>query len=112
MAPSGSVKSTSPRTIAGLEDISRAKLQIDRVGMNQAPAARHGHIAIVFQCDVLCPLVDVGRNMGFARNPGRCGSDLAGKTAAVTRIGARQADRKTATVPHWRFNSGATAIRR
>ena len=65
VGPSGCGKSTLLRMIAGLESITRGKLEIEGEVMNAVPPAQRG-IAMVFQSYALYPHMTVRDNMGFA----------------------------------------------
>ncbi len=64
VGPSGCGKSTLLRLIAGLEDASGGKIQIDNQDVTQVEAADRG-IAMVFQSYALYPHMTVEENMGF-----------------------------------------------
>ncbi|MGY6634978.1 MAG: ABC transporter ATP-binding protein [Alkalilacustris sp.] len=65
VGPSGCGKSTLLRMIAGLEDITAGRLEIDGEVMNDIPPAQRG-IAMVFQSYALYPHMTVRDNMAFA----------------------------------------------
>ena len=64
VGPSGCGKSTTLRMIAGLEDISEGKLNIDGIEMNDVPP-KDRDIAMVFQNYALYPHMTVYDNMAF-----------------------------------------------
>jgi len=65
VGPSGCGKSTLLRMIAGLEDISAGRLELNGQPCNDVDPARRG-IAMVFQSYALYPHMTVAENMGFA----------------------------------------------
>jgi multiple sugar transport system ATP-binding protein len=65
VGPSGCGKSTLLRLIAGLEEISGGKLEIDGKVSNDVPSRDRG-IAMVFQSYALYPHLTVAENMGFS----------------------------------------------
>ncbi|WDF82276.1 sn-glycerol-3-phosphate ABC transporter ATP-binding protein UgpC [Lacticaseibacillus pabuli] len=64
VGPSGCGKSTTLRMVAGLEDISEGKLEIDHKVMNDV-APKDRNIAMVFQNYALYPHMSVYDNMAF-----------------------------------------------
>ncbi len=64
VGPSGCGKSTLLRLIAGLEDITEGKLEINGVNMNKVAPADRG-VAMVFQSYALYPHMTVEENMSF-----------------------------------------------
>jgi ABC-type sugar transport system ATPase subunit len=62
--PSGCGKSTLLRLIAGLEDITDGKLEINGINMNNVAPADRG-VAMVFQSYALYPHMTVEENMSF-----------------------------------------------
>ena len=64
VGPSGCGKSTLLRTIAGLEDITSGRLEIDGELVNDVPPSKRG-IAMVFQSYALYPHMTVYDNMAF-----------------------------------------------
>ncbi|HGG04462.1 MAG TPA: ABC transporter ATP-binding protein, partial [Aliiroseovarius sp.] len=64
VGPSGCGKSTLLRMIAGLEEISRGQVLIDREDMTSQPPSKRG-LAMVFQSYALYPHMNVRENMGF-----------------------------------------------
>ena len=64
VGPSGCGKSTLLRMIAGLEEISDGRMEIEGALVNQVPAAKRG-IAMVFQSYALYPHMTVRKNMAF-----------------------------------------------
>lgn len=65
VGPSGCGKSTTLRMIAGLEDISKGKLLIDDMIVNDV-SSKDRDIAMVFQSYALYPHMTIRENMGFA----------------------------------------------
>ena len=65
VGPSGCGKSTLLRLIAGLEDTTSGKIQIDGIDMADAPPAKRG-LAMVFQSYALYPHMSVRNNISFA----------------------------------------------
>lgn len=64
VGPSGCGKSTLLRLIAGLEDITDGKLEINGINMNSVAPADRG-VAMVFQSYALYPHMTVEENMSF-----------------------------------------------
>jgi multiple sugar transport system ATP-binding protein len=64
VGPSGCGKSTLLRLIAGLEDVSGGKIDIDGRDMTAAPPAQRG-LAMVFQSYALYPHMTVRANIAF-----------------------------------------------
>ncbi|MDZ7908599.1 MAG: sn-glycerol-3-phosphate ABC transporter ATP-binding protein UgpC [Gemmobacter sp.] len=64
VGPSGCGKSTLLRMIAGLEEISGGRMEMEGALVNQVPAAKRG-IAMVFQSYALYPHMTVRKNMAF-----------------------------------------------
>jgi ABC-type sugar transport system ATPase subunit len=64
VGPSGCGKSTLLRLIAGLEDITDGKLEINGINMNNVAPADRG-VAMVFQSYALYPHMTVEENMSF-----------------------------------------------
>ncbi|WP_062011516.1 ABC transporter ATP-binding protein [Aureimonas sp. AU4] len=64
VGPSGCGKSTLLRLIAGLEDVSAGKIEIDGRDVTEAPPAKRG-LAMVFQSYALYPHMTVAANIGF-----------------------------------------------
>ena len=65
VGPSGCGKSTLLRLIAGLEDVTSGKIEIDGVDMVDAPPAKRG-LSMVFQSYALYPHMSVRSNIAFA----------------------------------------------
>ena len=83
VGPSGCGKSTLLRLIAGLEECSGGRIEIDGSDVTQVPPARRG-IAMVFQSYALYPHMSVADNMGF-------GLKMAGVAAERIAAGVKQA---------------------
>jgi multiple sugar transport system ATP-binding protein len=64
LGPSGCGKSTTLRMIAGLESITRGKMEIDGREVNEV-AAKDRDIAMVFQSYALYPHMTVAENLSF-----------------------------------------------
>ena len=64
VGPSGCGKSTLLRLIAGLEDISGGRIEIDGADATRIPPAKRG-IAMVFQSYALYPHMSVRKNIAF-----------------------------------------------
>jgi multiple sugar transport system ATP-binding protein len=64
VGPSGCGKSTLLRLIAGLEDLSSGKIEIDGSDVSQVPPAKRG-LAMVFQSYALYPHMSVRKNIAF-----------------------------------------------
>ncbi|HWA50689.1 MAG TPA: ATP-binding cassette domain-containing protein, partial [Dongiaceae bacterium] len=64
VGPSGCGKSTLLRLIAGLEDVTSGKVEIDGLDMTEAPPAKRG-LSMVFQSYALYPHMSVRGNIGF-----------------------------------------------
>src|SRR5262252_2741410 len=64
VGPSGCGKSTLLRLIAGLEDVTSGKVEIDGLDMTEAPPAKRG-LSMVFQSYALYPHMSVRSNIGF-----------------------------------------------
>src|SRR5262245_17613233 len=64
VGPSGCGKSTLLRLIAGLEDVTSGKVEIDGLDMTLAPPAKRG-LSMVFQSYALYPHMSVRGNIGF-----------------------------------------------
>lgn len=65
VGPSGCGKSTLLRMIAGLEDITAGRFELDGVLMNDVSPEKRG-IAMVFQSYALYPHMTVAENIGFS----------------------------------------------
>jgi multiple sugar transport system ATP-binding protein len=65
VGPSGSGKTTALRLLAGLEELSDGKIEIDGQDVSGIDS-RHRDIAMVFQNYALYPNKTVGQNIGFA----------------------------------------------
>ncbi|PRX38150.1 multiple sugar transport system ATP-binding protein [Meinhardsimonia xiamenensis] len=64
VGPSGCGKSTLLRLIAGLEDVSSGRIEIDGEDVTEVPPAKRG-LAMVFQSYALYPHMTVRRNIAF-----------------------------------------------
>jgi multiple sugar transport system ATP-binding protein len=64
VGPSGCGKSTLLRLIAGLEDVSGGKIEIDGTNATELPPAKRG-LAMVFQSYALYPHMTVRKNIAF-----------------------------------------------
>ncbi|NAZ36683.1 ABC transporter ATP-binding protein [Rubellimicrobium sp. CFH 75288] len=64
VGPSGCGKSTLLRLIAGLEDVTEGRIEIDGRDATRIPPARRG-LAMVFQSYALYPHMSVRRNIAF-----------------------------------------------
>ena len=64
VGPSGCGKSTLLRLIAGLEDVSAGKIEIDGTDATYLPPAKRG-LAMVFQSYALYPHMSVRKNIAF-----------------------------------------------
>jgi multiple sugar transport system ATP-binding protein len=64
VGPSGCGKSTLLRLIAGLEDVTSGKIEIDGKDATYAPPAKRG-LAMVFQSYALYPHMTVAKNIAF-----------------------------------------------
>jgi multiple sugar transport system ATP-binding protein len=64
VGPSGCGKSTLLRLIAGLEDLSSGKIEIDGADVSSVPPAKRG-LAMVFQSYALYPHMSVRKNIAF-----------------------------------------------
>ena len=64
VGPSGCGKSTLLRLIAGLEDVSSGRIEIDGVDATTLPPAKRG-LAMVFQSYALYPHMSVRKNIAF-----------------------------------------------
>jgi multiple sugar transport system ATP-binding protein len=77
VGPSGCGKSTLLRLIAGLEDTTGGRIEIDGVDVSDVPPAKRG-LSMVFQSYALYPHMSVRGNIGF-------GLKMAGMPADVIR---------------------------
>jgi multiple sugar transport system ATP-binding protein len=77
VGPSGCGKSTLLRLIAGLEDVTGGRIEIDGVDVSDVPPAKRG-LSMVFQSYALYPHMSVRGNIGF-------GLKMAGAPADVIR---------------------------
>ena len=64
VGPSGCGKSTLLRLIAGLEDVTSGRIEIDGADMTDTPPAKRG-LSMVFQSYALYPHMSVRGNIGF-----------------------------------------------
>src|SRR4051794_16586896 len=65
LGPSGAGKTTTLRTVAGLERPNSGQVLIDGDDLTRASPAEHG-VAFVFQNYALYPFMTVEQNMAFA----------------------------------------------
>ena len=88
VGPSGCGKSTTLRMIAGLEDISEGKIEIDGVVVNDLQPKDRG-VAMVFQNYALYPHLTVYENMAFSLRLQKMSNDEIYKrvTAAAETLG-------------------------
>ena len=77
VGPSGCGKSTLLRLIAGLEDATGGRIEIDTLDVSNVPPARRG-LSMVFQSYALYPHMSVRGNIGF-------GLKMAGESKEVIR---------------------------
>ncbi len=77
VGPSGCGKSTLLRLIAGLEDVTGGRIEIDGVDVSDVPPAKRG-LSMVFQSYALYPHMSVRGNIGF-------GLKMAGAPADIIR---------------------------
>jgi len=77
VGPSGCGKSTLLRLIAGLEDVTGGRIEIDGVDVSDVPPAKRG-LSMVFQSYALYPHMSVRSNIGF-------GLKMAGAPSEVIR---------------------------
>src|SRR5215468_4652804 len=77
VGPSGCGKSTLLRLIAGLEDVTSGRIEIDGVDVSDVPPAKRG-LSMVFQSYALYPHMSVRGNIGF-------GLKMAGENKDVIR---------------------------
>jgi multiple sugar transport system ATP-binding protein len=77
VGPSGCGKSTLLRLIAGLEDVTAGRIDIDGVDMTNVPPAKRG-LSMVFQSYALYPHMSVRNNIAF-------GLKMAGESGEVIR---------------------------
>ncbi|PZO66837.1 MAG: ABC transporter ATP-binding protein [Paracoccus denitrificans] len=86
VGPSGCGKSTMLRMIAGLEDITEGRLEIDGKVVNDLPPAKRG-IAMVFQSYALYPHMNVFENIAFPlRVEGRPEAEVRAKVNAAADV--------------------------
>src|SRR6516162_10050127 len=64
VGPSGCGKSTLLRLIAGLEDATAGRIEIDGIDVSHVPPAKRG-LSMVFQSYALYPHMSVRGNIGF-----------------------------------------------
>ena len=64
VGPSGCGKSTLLRMMAGLEDLTSGKIQIDGIDVTDVAPSKRG-LAMVFQSYALYPHMTVSKNIGF-----------------------------------------------
>src|SRR5690242_19030682 len=77
VGPSGCGKSTLLRLIAGLEDVTAGRIDIDGVDMTNVPPAKRG-LSMVFQSYALYPHMSVRNNIAF-------GLKMAGESPEIIR---------------------------
>ena len=77
VGPSGCGKSTLLRLIAGLEDVTAGRIDIDGVDMTNVPPAKRG-LSMVFQSYALYPHMSVRNNIAF-------GLKMAGESTEIIR---------------------------
>ncbi len=77
VGPSGCGKSTLLRLIAGLEDITSGKIEIDGRDATELPPAKRG-LAMVFQSYALYPHMSVRKNIAFPLKMAGMPKDAAG----------------------------------
>jgi multiple sugar transport system ATP-binding protein len=87
VGPSGCGKSTLLRLIAGLEDATGGRIEIDGVDVSSVPPAKRG-LSMVFQSYALYPHMSVRANIGF-------GLKMAGEAKEVIR---QKVDKAAATL--------------
>jgi multiple sugar transport system ATP-binding protein len=83
VGPSGCGKSTLLRLIAGLEDASAGKIEIDGLDVTEVPPAKRA-LSMVFQSYALYPHMSVRNNIGF-------GLKMAGQPKEVIRQKVKKA---------------------
>jgi multiple sugar transport system ATP-binding protein len=92
VGPSGCGKSTLLRLIAGLEDVTSGRIEIDGRDMTRVPPAKR-KLAMVFQSYALYPHMTVRRNIGFPLK-------MAGVDPAVARRKVEDAARVLNLTPY------------
>lgn len=86
VGPSGCGKSTLLRVIAGLEDATSGKVEIDNEVVNDVPPAKRG-ISMVFQSYALYPHLTVKDNMGLGlKQAGKPKDVIEERIAEATRM--------------------------
>lgn len=74
VGPSGCGKSTLLRLIAGLEETTSGRIEIDGADVTETPPSQRG-VAMVFQSYALYPHMTVAENMGFGLKINRVAKD-------------------------------------
>jgi multiple sugar transport system ATP-binding protein len=86
VGPSGCGKSTLLRLIAGLEDVSGGRIEIDGVNATELPPAKRG-LAMVFQSYALYPHMSVRKNIAFPlKMAGLAQAEIDRKVDAAARV--------------------------
>ena len=75
VGPSGCGKSTLLRLIAGLEDTTSGKIEIDGSDMTDTPPGKRG-LAMVFQSYALYPHMSVRKNIAFPLKMAKTAPDI------------------------------------
>ena len=86
VGPSGCGKSTLLRLIAGLEDTTSGRIEIDGEDVTETPPSQRG-VAMVFQSYALYPHMTVAENMGFGLKINRAPkAEIARKVGEAARV--------------------------
>ncbi|MCM5558794.1 ABC transporter ATP-binding protein [Pleomorphomonas sp. JP5] len=86
VGPSGCGKSTLLRLIAGLEDTTSGRIEIDGQNVTETPPSQRG-VAMVFQSYALYPHMTVAENMGFGLKINRASkAEIARKVGEAARV--------------------------
>jgi lactose/L-arabinose transport system ATP-binding protein len=86
VGPSGCGKSTLLRLIAGLEDTTSGRIEIDGEDVTETPPSQRG-VAMVFQSYALYPHMTVAENMGFGLKINRAPkAEIAHKVGEAARV--------------------------
>ena len=86
VGPSGSGKSTLLRLIAGLEEVSKGRIEFNGQDMTNLAPAKRG-LAMVFQSYALYPHMSVRENIGFPlKMAGMPKSEIASKVQEAAKI--------------------------